>query len=129
MSRLKSNVIPPVILQSLEPHWQCVIDERGHDVPLTVVDQLNTWGEAPIHIAAWKGTAADVVWLLGNGAELEQPGAHGMTPLHYAYMGANPGNIEALLKAGADPTARTHMGLLPGDGSTAEGLRAERDRW
>ena len=129
MSRLTSKVIPAEVLRNLEPHSRCVIDERGHDVPLTVLDQLNSWGEAPIHIAAWKGTAADVAWLLESGAALEQPGAHGMTPLHYAYMGANPDNIEALLKAGADPAARTHMGLLPGGGSTAEGLRAERERW
>lgn len=124
-----SRAIPPEVLANLEPHWWCVVDERGHDVPLTRLDQLNSFGEAPIHIAAWKGTVPDIQWLLENGASLEQRGEHGMTPLHYAYVGGRQENIDALLQAGADRTARTEMGLLPAGGVTAEGLRAEKNRY
>jgi ankyrin repeat protein len=129
MNLPSSNAISPEVLASLEPHWQYVLDDWGHDVPLTHVDQLNSYGEALIHIAAWKGTVTDIRWLLDNGANLEQRGEHDMTPLHYAYIGGKQENIEALLKAGADRSARTEMGLLPAGGTTAEGLRAEKDRY
>ena len=128
MNSARSN-IPTEVLVSLEPHWWYVIDEQGHDVPLTQLDQLNSLGEAPIHIAAWKGSVTDLRWLLDNGADSEQRGAHQMTPLHYAYVGGKQENIAALLEAGADRAARTEMGLLPAEGATAEGLRAEMGRF
>ena len=129
MSPLRSSQIPAGILASLEPHWLCVVDERGHDVPLRLIDQLNSIGESPIHIAAWKGTAADLRWLLENGADLEQRGKQEMTPLHYAYVGGKQENIAALLVAGANRTAKSEMGLLPAGGATADGLRAELTRY
>jgi hypothetical protein len=66
---------------------------------------------------------------LENGSDLEQRGAQEMTPLHYAYAGGRQENIAALLEAGADRAARTEMGLLPAGGTTADGLRAEMDRY
>jgi Ankyrin repeats (many copies) len=54
--------------------------------------------------------------LLASGADVNQRGDFGMTPLHYAYMGGNQANIEALLSAGADQTLRCDRGLLPQDG-------------
>ena len=129
MNNPNPKAIPPAVLASLEPHWRCVIDERGHDVPLALVDQLDPFGDAPIHIAAWKGTAKDIAGLLQCGADLEHRGEHGMTPLHCAYIGGRLENIEILLEAGADRTARTQMGLLPAAGTTAEGLRAEKERY
>ncbi|WP_255989578.1 ankyrin repeat domain-containing protein [Chitinolyticbacter albus] len=105
------------------------MDEDANYVPLTHVDQLNAFGEAPIHLAAWKCGPNDIKWLLQNGPSLEQRGEHEMTPLHYAYLGGKAENVEVLLSAGADQTARTEYGLLPAGGSTAEGLRAEKNRY
>ncbi|NOS72994.1 MAG: ankyrin repeat domain-containing protein [Methyloglobulus sp.] len=105
------------------------MDEDALDIPLTHVNQLNSLGEAPIHIAAWKGSVTDLSWLLENGADVNQPSEFKMTPLHYAYMGDKPENIKVLLKAGANQTARTEMGLLPAGGTTAEALRAEKNRY
>jgi ankyrin repeat protein len=105
------------------------MDELANYTPLTHIHQLNAFGEAPIHIAAWKCGPGDLEWLLQNGAELEQQGAHQMTPLHYAYLGEKAENVRFLLSAGANPRARTEMGLLPAGGVTAEGLRAEKDRY
>ena len=124
-----SSLISPEVLAHLEPHWRCVMDETANYTPLTHVQQLNAFGEAPIHIAAWKCGPSDVEWLLQNGANLEQQGAHQMTPLHYAYLGEKAENVQVLLSAGANPGARTEMGLLPAGGATAEGLRAEKDRY
>lgn len=92
------------------------MDEDGHDIPLSEVNQLNALGEAPIHIAAWKCSAEDVRWLLENGADINQRGEYGMTPLHYAYMGQRTENVQVLLSAGADSTLRCDRGLLPQDG-------------
>ena len=108
------------VLERLREHWWCQIDDLGHDIPLTQVNQLNALGEAPIHIASRNGSADDIRALLTNGADINQRGDFGMTPLHYAYMGGQQANIEALLSAGVDPTLRCDRGLLPQDGRSLD---------
>jgi len=103
-------------LKNLEQFWWSKLDEDANYVPLTDVNQQNALGESPIHIAAWKGSAEDIRWLLENGADINQRGDFEMTPLHYAYMGGKRENIEALLAAGADATLRCDRGLLPHEG-------------
>jgi len=103
-------------LKNLQQYWWSATDDLGDPIPLTEVNQLNLLGEAPIHIAAWKGSAEDIHWLLVHGANIHQRGDFEMTPLHYAYMGGKPENIEALLAAGADSTLRCDRGLLPNEG-------------
>ena len=105
-----------LVLERLSQYWWCQTDENCLDIPLTEVNQLNLLGESPIHIAAWKGCSEDILWLLDNGANINQRGEFDMTPLHYAYMGGKRENIETLLNAGADPTIRCNYGLLPHDG-------------
>lgn len=105
-----------LVLENLRQHWWCLTDDECIDIPLTVVNQLNLFGESPIHIAAWKGTPQDILWLLNNGANLSQRGEFGMTPLHYAYMGGKRENIEFLLNASADTNALCDFGLLPNEG-------------
>jgi hypothetical protein len=109
------------VLERLAQHWWCRIDDLGHDIPLTDINQLNALGEAPIHIAAWKGTVEDVRSLLEHGANANQRGDFEMTPLHYAYMGRSRENIKCLLEGGADPTLRCDRGLLPEEGRDLEG--------
>lgn len=108
------------VLKNLGQHWWSLIDERGREIPLTDVNQVNVFGESPIHIAAWKGRAEDVRWLLENGAHVNQKGEFGMTPLHYAYMGGKKQNIEFLLHSGADQNSRCESGLLPHEGCPAQ---------
>lgn len=114
------------VLKILSDHWEMTMDDDALDIPLAYIEQLNSHGEAPIHIAAWKGTASEVKWLLENGADVNHRVVCELTPLHYAFMGEKSENIRALLEAGADSVARTRMGLLPAGGTTAEALRAER---
>jgi ankyrin repeat protein len=106
----------PETLLRLREHWWCALDDRGYDIPLEAVNQLNAIGEAPIHIAAWRGSPEDLKWLIENGADVAQRGDFEMTPLHYAYMGGKRENINALLAFGADPEARCDRGLRPTDG-------------
>ena len=89
------------------------MDDDCLDIPLTEVNQLNVFGESPIHIAAWKGCPEDIKWLVENGADINQRGEFGMTPLHYAYMGGKRENIETLLNFGANPAIKCNYGLLP----------------
>jgi ankyrin repeat protein len=106
----------PLVLEKLRQYWWCLTDDNGLDIPLSDVNQVNVFGESPIHIAAWKGDAEDIQWLLNNGADANQRGEFGMTPLHYAYMGGNRENVDILLKGGADPNLRCDYGLLPHEG-------------
>lgn len=103
------------ILDKLRQHWWAALDEDGHEIPLTEVNQMNVLGEYPIHIASWKGNPDDVAWLLENGADVNQRGDFFMTPLHYAYMGGRKETIKILLDHGADELARCDRGLLPSE--------------
>lgn len=105
-----------VVIEELRKHWLCTTDENCIDIPLTDVNQLNLLGEQPIHIAAWKCGSEEILWLLGNGANINSVGDFGMTPLHYAYMGRKPENVQVLLAAGATTTIRCERGLRPGEG-------------
>ena len=98
------------------------MDDDCLDIPLTEVNQLNVLGEAPIHIAAWKGSTGDIEWLLENGADINQRGEREMTPLHYAYMGRIRENIEFLIRQGADTNLRCDYGLLANEGHKAPDL-------
>lgn len=100
-------------LQKLQKHWWSQTDDEGRDIPLTDVNQKNILGETPIHIAAWKGDAEDIEWLIKNGANLNERGEFEMTPLHYAYMGGIQHNIALLKKLGADQLAKCDRGLMP----------------
>ncbi|MNY07373.1 Ankyrin repeats (3 copies) [compost metagenome] len=102
-----------LVFDKLRQYWWASVDDEGYDIPLTQVDQMNAIGERPIHIAAWKGDVEDVVWLLQNGADVNQRGDFLMTPLHYAYMGKKNENVKVLLKFGADELARCDRGLFP----------------
>jgi ankyrin repeat protein len=115
-----------LVLERLRQFWWCEVDEEGLDIPLTDVNQLNIFGESPIHLAASKGQPEDIVWLVENGADVNRPGDFGMTPLHYAYMSEKQNNILTLLHCGADPNLPCEAGLLPHEGRDAS-LRPKRE--
>lgn len=104
-----------MIFERLQPFWWSLTDDDCIDIPLSEVNQLNMLGERPIHIAAWRGSAEDVKWLIEHGADVNAVGDLGMTPLHYAYMGRKPENVLTLLHAGANPSIRCDHGLLPAE--------------
>lgn len=104
------------VFERLQQHWWSLMDEEGHDIPLTSVQQKNALDESPIHIAAWKGTPEDIEWLVTHGANINERGEFGMSPLHYAYMSGKAENIRAVLSAGADTSLRCDRGLLADEG-------------
>lgn len=70
--------------------------------------------ERPIHDAARMGTRVDVAKLLqADTSQRDVRTPLGATPLHYAAMNADPGALQALLAAGANPNARDGEGRTP----------------
>ena len=79
------------------------------------VNAADANGWTALHFAAQSQSAATVSLLLDKGATVDTPDRHGNTPLFravFAYQG-NPGTIEALRAAGADPLKKNAHGVSP----------------
>lgn len=66
-----------------------------------------------LDLAVQRESASAVEVLLRHGADMTIADEHGYTPLHRAAMHGEPKVVKLLLDAGADPTARTNIGLTP----------------
>jgi len=79
------------------------------------VNAADTWGSTALHRAAACRRPALAGLLAANGADLEARTEHdGATPLHSAAVNADRTPVvEALLRAGADPSATTKSGTTP----------------
>ena len=67
-----------------------------------------------LYIASRNGKEEAVRALLAHGPDLSFRAFAGGTALHWAYFGGARGAVEALLRAGADPTVRDdHVGCTP----------------
>lgn len=90
--------------------------------PLGFIEQLLNLGADPNYrehagfpslIAALSSDRSDVAavveLLLDAGADIQERGVNGFTPLHYAAAYHVPALVELLLRRGADPAARTDV--------------------
>jgi ankyrin repeat protein len=78
------------------------------------VDEVTADGLRPLHIAAARGHAAMVRWLVrARGADPVAPDARGSTPLHLGVSGPSDDVIVTLLLAGGEALASDHNGLTP----------------
>jgi len=79
------------------------------------IDVANEVGEAPLHVAAWRGHVHVVQALLDSGADVNVVDTvYSMaTPLHEAVRGGYRECVKALLDAGADVLAADASGDLP----------------
>jgi ankyrin repeat protein len=93
------------------------------------IDAQRTKGrDAPLHLAAARGSADVVALLIGRGARLELRNAAGSTPLHLAAAQAAAANVDLLLAAGADAAITDHAGRSVLDAAIEANAGPERDR-
>jgi N-acyl-D-amino-acid deacylase len=92
--------------------------QQREDVAATGDEELsrpNTadgWGMTPLMTAALTGTAGEMKALLEAGADPRLASKEGLTALHCAIH--DPEKVQLLLRAGADPLARSGLGYIPG---------------
>src|SRR3954447_10414407 len=122
------------LLAALALHDWDTADRLGRDDPRL----LEPAGGA-LHLAAKRGDATVVRWLLDHGAPPNGRWAHwdsDVTPLHLAVLGSHPDIARILLDAGADPTiedTKHQSGALGwadffGRGELVEVLRGQTKR-
>lgn len=71
-----------------------------------------TEDDQPLHLACWQKHALAVQLLIARGAQVNSPGDHGMTPLHYAVHEGDEQStaiVTQLLQAGADVNAKDNV--------------------
>ena len=72
--------------------------EEGH--PVDALDPR--FGLAPLHFAVRNGRVEVAQLLIENGASLNQPSAHGITPLDWFSEYLGPGQRDVLLRSAGD---------------------------
>ncbi|WP_244642475.1 ankyrin repeat domain-containing protein [Phyllobacterium sp. 628] len=111
-----------------DPHFAIAIRDKKADLVAKMlacgadVNLKSQEGWAPLHTAAYYGPASVIDLLIAKGADVNMAGDYDkMTPLHMAASyGDDPAVVKALLKHGADKTAKT------GSGKTALDLAADK---
>jgi uncharacterized protein len=77
------------------------------------VASKSLFGDFPINIASTRGVLEEVIILLEAGADIDQRGEHGYTPLHNAVEQSHKAVVEHLLASGAKPKVVNDDGLTP----------------
>jgi len=76
------------------------------------------YGDSLLHLASIAGDLEAISFLIASGADVNDPGNSGMTPLHYAVQQDQLHAAELLLKLGADPYYTDEAGETPLDWAT-----------
>ncbi|MCW1978658.1 ankyrin repeat domain-containing protein [Xanthomonas campestris] len=80
------------------------------------LDNINTvslFGDRPINIAATRGSIPELELLFHRGADINNPGEHGYTPLHNAVEQGMQDAARWLIEHGADRSCKNISGLTP----------------
>lgn len=77
------------------------------------VNETDSAGKTPLHIAAEQGYDAIAMFLLSRKAQLEAADHYGATPLYYAARRGKARMVLALIRRGATPRVSSNDGLTP----------------
>jgi len=88
-------------------------DDTPEAVTLDGPTSRNSDGDTLLHLAALRGSEADVSDLVALGAVVNARGEFGMTALHHAAIGGHVAVAERLLALGADRSAPDDSGRSP----------------
>jgi len=77
------------------------------------LDSKNEFGQTPLELASWKGHAAVVRFLIGEGADVNHKDMMDGTPLHLAVMGGHIKIVELLILEGAEINPISKDGRTP----------------
>ena len=75
------------------------------------VNQVNQYGQSPLHLAAWRGFPALCELLVTSQASLEATDGSGSTPIQLSVRKDHPKCVQRLLKLRSDPKAINGHGL------------------
>ncbi len=84
-------------------------------IVLDGVSRTSLFGDKPIHVAATRGSVADLAVLVESGADVNEPGEHGYRPLHNSVEQGHLLAVHWLLNNGADKTQKNRSGQTPLD--------------
>jgi len=97
-------------------------DVSGYlSVALTDVNQADGNGDRPLHFAAIRADAAEIVALLAGGAEVNGVGEFGDLPIHYAAYNGDIEVVKVLLEHGAFPDVGNESNFTAIDTARREG--------
>jgi ankyrin repeat protein len=84
-------------------------------VELNDVNQIDNFGNQPIHVACVRGDIEEVLTLLEAGADINAVGELGNTPLHEAIGQGYKNIVQLLLQQGASLELRNRFNQTPLD--------------
>jgi ankyrin repeat protein len=88
------------------------------------LEEVDEYGDTPLHILADKGDIGLVKFLLKKGADPNRKNKVGSTPLHKAASKGRKVVAEVLLEHKADPNVKNNTGSLPEDITNNTAVRA-----
>jgi ankyrin repeat protein len=89
--------------------------------PLTDINQVGTFGNRPLHMAAYHGNMEEIEALVAGGAQVNVVGDMGSTPLHEAVEKGHSEAVRFLLENGARTDVRNEFGRTALDIAKLEG--------
>lgn len=86
---------------------------KGKKLDPKLFEATNSYGQTPLHFAAYHQNTSVIESLLKCGANIDIQDSKGRTPLHIAYANDKKDSIEALIRLGANTTIKDLSGSEP----------------
>jgi len=98
-------------LEALLEEYSRVPEYTG--IVLDSVETLSLFGTKPISVAAIRGLVSDLETLISAGANVNERGEHGYSPLHEAVAQGHLEVVKLLIRRGADPSLKNDDLVTP----------------